>query len=75
MTACSQEVKESAYKGPVRPVLGYVVQFGTHKVFFFKVPERAGKFVTSNKTYQTGSMTGILEQSKVQISEKEKERK
>ena len=36
LSACPQDVKESAYKGLVRPVLEYVVQFGTPQVYFFK---------------------------------------
>ena len=64
MAACPQKVKESAYKGLMRPVLEYVVLFGTPKVYFFKVQKTAARFVTGNYmcTYETGSMTGILEQ-------------
>ena len=29
---------------------------------FEKVQQRAARFVTGNNTYETGSMTGILEQ-------------
>ena len=46
-----------------------VVQFGIPKVYFFKMNLRsaekgAARFVTGNYTYETGSMTGILEQLK-----------
>ena len=45
-----------------------VVQFGTPKVYFLnaldKVQKRAARFVTGNYIYETGSMTGILEQLK-----------
>ena len=37
LAACPRDVKESAYEGLVRPILGYVVQFGTSKVYFFKM--------------------------------------
>ena len=37
LAVCPQDVKESAYKGLVRPILEYVVQFGTPKVYFFKM--------------------------------------
>ena len=36
LAACPLDVKESAYKGPVRPTWSMVVQFGTPKVYFFK---------------------------------------
>ena len=36
LSACPQYVKMSAYKGLVRLVLEYVVQFGTPQVHFFK---------------------------------------
>ena len=46
-----------------------VVQCGTLKVYFFKMNlkssrKKAARFVTGNKTYETGSRTGILEQLK-----------
>ena len=37
LAACPQDVKESAYKELVRPILEYVVQLGTPKVYFFKM--------------------------------------
>ena len=37
LAACPRDVKESAYKGLVRPILEYVVQFGTSKVYIFKM--------------------------------------
>ena len=46
-----------------------VVQFGTPQSILLqdaleKVQKRAGRFVAGNYTYETGSMTGILEQLK-----------
>ena len=52
--SCTQEVKEEAYKGLVRPVLDY----GS------SVWKRAARFVTGNYNNETGSMTGILGQLK-----------
>ena len=69
LSACSERVKESAYKGLVCPVLEY----GSSEELE-KVQKRAARFVTDNYIYETGSMTGILEQLKVGISEKKKEK-
>ena len=41
LAACPRDVKESAHKGLVRPILEYVVQFGTPKVYFFKMNLRS----------------------------------
>ena len=67
--SCPQEVKEAAYKGLVRPVLDYgssvwdlpgvVLQEELESV-----QKRTARFVTGNYNYETGSMTGILEQLK-----------
>ena len=43
LAACPLDVKESAYKGLVRPILqawSMVVQFGTPKAYFFKMNSR-----------------------------------
>ena len=37
LVACPRDVKEPANKGLVRPILEYVVQFGTPKVYFFEM--------------------------------------
>ena len=64
--SCPQEVKEAAYKGLVRPVLDYgssvwdppgVVLQGELE----SEQKRAARFVTGNYSYETGSMTGILD--------------
>ena len=67
--ACTQEVKEAAYKGLVRRVLensgsvwnpsGVGLQNELEKV-----QNRAARFVTRNYNFETGSMTGILEHLK-----------
>ena len=67
--ACPQKVKEAAYKGLVRPVLecsgsvwdpsGVGLQNELEKV-----QNRAAMFVTGNYNFETGRMTGILEQLK-----------
>ena len=69
LQSCPQEVKETAYKGLVRPVLDYgssvwdpagvVLQEELERV-----QKRAARFVTGNYNYETGSMTGILGQFK-----------
>ena len=62
-------MKEAAYKGLVRPVLEYgssVWDPHTHglREELEKVQNRAGRFVTGNYVFETGSMTGILGQLK-----------
>ena len=37
LAACPQDVNGSANKELVRPALGYLIQFGTPKVHFFKM--------------------------------------
>ena len=69
LSACPQDVKESAYTGPVRPVLEYGSSVRDPSGIFLqeeleKVQKRAARFVTGNYIYETGSMTGILEQLK-----------
>ena len=66
LAACPQDVKESAYKERVHPVLEYGSSVLDPKVCSFKMNLRrcrkGHRFVTSNYTYETWSMTGILEQ-------------
>ena len=67
LSACPQDVKESAYKGLVRPVLGYGSSVWDPSSIFLqeeleKVQKRTARFVTGNYIYESGSMTGILEQ-------------
>ena len=69
LSACPQDVKESAYKGLVRPVLEYGSSVWDPSSILLqeelkKVQKRAARFVTGNYIYDTGSMTGILEQLK-----------
>ena len=69
LSACPQDVKESAYKGLVRPVLEYGSSVWDPSSILLqeeleKVQKRAARFVTGNYFYETGSMTGILEQLK-----------
>ena len=68
-SACPQDVKESAYKGLVCPVLEYGSSVWDPSSILLqeeleKVQKRAARFVTGNYIYETGSMTGILEQLK-----------
>ena len=65
LAACPRDVKESAYKGLVRPVLEYGSSVWDPQSILLqdeleKVQKRAARFVTGNYTYETGSMTGIL---------------
>ena len=69
LSAWPKDVKESAYKGLVRPVLKYDSSVWDPSGIFLqeefeKVQKRAARFVTGNYIYETGSMTGILEQLK-----------
>ena len=67
LLSCPQDVKETACKGLVRPILAYtspvwdpygiVVQEELEKV-----QNRAARFVTGNYNFETGSMTCTLEQ-------------
>ena len=67
--SCPQNVKETAYKGMVRPILEYGSSvWDPHpdklQEELEKVQNRAARFVTRNYVYETGSMTGILGQLK-----------
>ena len=70
MAACPRNVKESAYKGLVRPILEYGSSVWDPQSILLqdeleKVQKRAARFVTGNYVdYETGSMTGILKQLK-----------
>ena len=70
LAACPLDVKESAYKGLVRPILEYGSsvwdpQSILLQVELEKVQKRAARFVTGNYVdYETGSMTGILKNLK-----------
>ena len=60
-------MKEAAYKSLVRPILEYesTVMDPHCNVLndeLENVQKRAAKFVTRNYSYETGSMTGILEE-------------
>ena len=69
LAACPRDVKKSAYKARVRPILAYGRSVWDPQSILlqddlWKVQTRAPTFVTGNYTYETGSMTGILEQLK-----------
>ena len=69
LAACPQDVKKSAYKALVRPVLEYGSSVWDPQSIFLqdeleKVQKRAIRFATVSCTYESGSMTGILEQPK-----------
>ena len=60
-------MKEAAYKSMVRPILEYGSTGWDHHCNglndeFENVQKRAARFVTRNYSYETGSMTGILEE-------------
>ena len=73
--SCPQEVKEAAYKGMVRQILDYGSSvWDPHTVKLQeeleKVQNRALRFVTRNYVYETGSMTSILGQLKLESLKK-----
>ena len=69
MPSITQNVKEAAYKGIVRPILEYGSSVwdphtGKLQEEFEKVQNRAARFVTSNYVYETRSISDILGQLK-----------
>ena len=73
--SCPQDVKEAAYKSMVRPILEYgSTVWDPHcnglNDELEKVQKRAARFVTRNYSYETGSMTGILEELKWETLQK-----
>ena len=67
LSSCHQDVKETAYKGLVRPILEYARPvWDPHGIVvqeeLEKVQNRAARFVTRNYNFETGSMISILEQ-------------
>ena len=74
---CSQNVKEAAYRGLVCPILEYGScvwdpEGVILKQEIEKVLNRAARFVTNNYCFETGSMTGILEKTKLRVSQEKK---
>ena len=65
LSSCPQDVKETAYKGLMRPILEYASPvWDPHGIVVQeeKVQNRAARLVTGNYNFETGSMTSILEQ-------------
>ena len=76
--ACPLDVKESAYKELIRPILEYGSLVWDPQCILLqdeleKVQKRAARFVTGSYVYDTRSMTGILEKPRWE-SLKKKER-
>ena len=73
--SCPQDVKEAAYKTLVRPILEYgSTVWDPHcnrlNDELENVQKRAVRFVTKKYSYETGSMTGILEELKWETLQK-----
>ena len=73
--SCPQDVKESAYKSLVRPILEYGSSvWNPHcnglNGELENVQKRAARFLTRNYSRETGSMTGILEELKWETLQK-----
>ena len=67
--SCPQDVKESAYKGIVRPVLEYGSSvwdphYDSLNEELEKMQKLAARFVTRNYPFEEGSMTDILAELK-----------
>ena len=67
--SCPQDVKESAYKGMVRPIIEYGSSVWDPYTLGLqdeleKVENRAARFVTRNYLREEGSMTDIIEHLK-----------
>ena len=79
LAACPLDVKESAYKGLVRPILEYGSSVWDSQSILLqdeleKVKKTAARFVTGNYIdYESGSMTGILKQLKWESLKKRKD--
>jgi hypothetical protein len=68
---CSQDIKLQAYISLVRPVLEYAsTVWDPHQLYLQdkleKVQNRAARFITNNYVYEPGSMTKILEKTKLE---------
>ena len=75
--SCPQDVKEAAYKSMVRPIPEYgSTVWDPHCIGLIdkleNVQKRAARFVTRNYSYETGSMTGILEELKWETLQKKR---
>ena len=57
LSVCPQDVKESAYKGLVCPVLEYGISVWDPQEKVEKVQKMAARFVTGNYIYETWTMT------------------
>ena len=73
--SCPPGVKETAYKGLMRPVLEYGSSVWDHHTHGLqkeleKVQNRAARFVTGNYVFETGSITGTLGQLKCESLKK-----
>ena len=65
LAAFPRDVKESAYKGLVHPVLEYGSSvWDPQSILLQDELEKVARFVTGNYTNETGSMTGILKHLK-----------
>ena len=77
LSSCPREVKMLAYKGLIRPILEYASAAWDQKLLqekLEKVQNQAARFIASDCSCDPGSMTKILLDLKLQVSQRKKKK-